>query len=182
MNKAIVMLADGVEECEALLVVDILRRAGTEVVTVSINKTTKVISSHQITLYADEIIKETNFEEADILVLPGGLKGTENLSMNQVVLEQCKNFAEKKMLAAICAAPSILASLGLLEGKKATVHPNFEEKMHGAVLTHGHVAVDGNIITGQGLAAGIEFSLELAARLEGKEKSEKVARGICCKI
>lgn len=180
MSKAIVFLADGFEECEGLMAVDLMRRAGIEVTTVSVGKSKTILSSHGIELRADALAAEADFAAADALVLPGGLAGTANLAASETVKEQCLAFyGSKRLLAAICAAPSILASLGLLEGRQATVHPNFENKMQGALLTHTPVACDGNIVTGRGLAASIEFALELVKRLAGEEKAEKVAGGIC---
>ena len=179
MSKAIVFFADGFEECEGLLVVDLLRRAGVEVTTASINGSTKIVSSHGITLFSDVIAEDADYESADIVILPGGLKGTENLAASAFVKQKCLEFAGKKKVAAICAAPSILASLGLLEGKKATVHPNFEDKMSGAELTHAQVSVDGNITTGQALGAAIPFALELIRQLAGEDKVAKVRKGIC---
>ena len=180
MSKAIVFFADGFEECEGLLVVDLLRRAGVEVTTASINGSTKINSSHGITLFSDVTAEDADYEAADIVILPGGLKGTENLAASAFVKQKCLEFADGKKVAAICAAPSILASIGLLEGKKATVHPKFEDKMPGAELTHAQVTVDGNITTGQALGAAIPFALELIRQLEGEEKVAKVRKGICC--
>ena len=179
MSKAIVFFADGFEECEGLLVVDLLRRAGVDVKTASINGSTKILSSHGITLFADLCAEDADYAAADIVILPGGLKGTENLAASTFVKEKCLEFADGKKVAAICAAPSILASLGLLEGRKATVHPNFEDKMSDAKLTHEQVTVDGNITTGQALGAAIPFALELVRQLEGEEKVAKVRKGIC---
>ncbi len=179
MSKAILWMANGVEECEALLVVDLLRRAGVEVQTASIHDGISVLSSHGIQIKADVPAAEADYASADLVILPGGKVGTENLSSCALVREQCVAFAGSKKVAAICAAPSILASLGLLEGKKATVHPGFESKMHGASLTHSPVAVDGNIITGQALGAAIPFSLELIRQLEGEKSVKKVAEAIC---
>ena len=125
MSKAVVFIADGLEECEGLLVVDILRRAGTEVTTASINGTKQVVSSHGITFITDTLAEEVDYDHADIVILPGGLRGTENLSASNFVRSRCLEFAAGKKIAAICAAPSIFASLGLLKGKKATVHPGF---------------------------------------------------------
>ena len=179
MSKAIVFLANGFEECEGLLVVDLLRRGGTEVTTASITGSTTVVSSHGVRLFADTVAEEADYEAADIVILPGGLKGTEHLAACDFVKQKCVEFAAGKKVAAICAAPSILASLGLLDGKEATVHPHFEEKMPGAILTHGQVAVADNITTGQALGAAIPFALELLHQLEGDEKVEKVRKGIC---
>ena len=179
MSKAIDFIADGLEECEGLLVVDILRRAGTEVVTASVNGTNQVLSSHGITFFTDTLAAEADYDHADLVILPGGLKGTENLSSSEVVRNRCLEFAAGKKVAAICAAPSILASLGLLRGKKATVHPSFEARMDGCELTHMPVTVDGNITTGQALGAAIPFALELAKQLEGEEAADRVAAAIC---
>lgn len=114
MSKAIVFFADGFEECEGLLVVDLLRRAGVDVKTASINGSTKILSSHGITLFTDLCAEDADYAAADIVILPGGLKGTENLAASSFVKEKCLEFADGKKVAAICAAPSILASLGLL--------------------------------------------------------------------
>ena len=180
MSRAVIMLADGLEECEALVVLDILRRAGAEAITASVTGNKTITSSRKVVFQADSLAEDLDFSSFDALILPGGIPGTHHLAESGIVKEQCIAFSESgRILAAICAAPSIFAALGLLEGKKATVHPSFEEKMNGAHLSHTHVACDGNIVTGQGLAAAIEFGLELAERLEGKEKAEKVAKGIC---
>lgn len=179
MSKAVIFFADGLEECEGLLVVDLLRRAGTEVIIASVTGQRDILSSHGIRLQADVLAKDVDYDSADIVILPGGLKGTENLSYSSFVRQKCMEFAVNKKVAAICAAPSILASLGLLDGKCATVHPNFEDKMPGAHLTHAPVTVDGNITTGQALGAAIPFALELVLQLEGEETVKKVSRGIC---
>ncbi len=179
MSKAVVFIADGLEECEGLLVVDILRRAGTEVTTASINGTKQVVSSHGITFITDTLAEEVDYDHADIVILPGGLRGTENLSASSFVRSRCQEFAAGKKIAAICAAPTVLAGLGLLDGKKATCHPNAEAGMNGAELTHLPVAVAGNITTGQALGAAIPFALELARQLEGEEAAERVRKAIC---
>jgi 4-methyl-5(b-hydroxyethyl)-thiazole monophosphate biosynthesis len=179
MSKAVIFFADGLEECEGLLVVDLLRRAGTEVIIASVTGQRDILSSHGICLQADVLAEDVDYDSADIVILPGGLKGTENLSKSSFVRQKCMEFAANKKVAAICAAPSILASLGLLDGKCATVHPNFEDKMPGAHLTHAPVTVDGNITTGQALGAAIPFALELVLQLEGEETVKKVSRGIC---
>lgn len=177
--KAIVFLADGFEECEALIVVDILRRAGVETVMASVSDRLEVISSRDIIVKADALAAETDFSDADIVVLPGGRLGTENLSASGIVRKQCTAFASSKMLAAICAAPSALAGFGLLEGKKATCHPDFESQMAGAELTHESVTADGNIITGQGLGAAFDFAFELVRILTGEDTARQIRKAIC---
>ena len=179
--KAVVFLADGFEECEALITVDILRRAGVETVMASVMERRQVESSRNIKVIADEMAADIDFDSADLIVLPGGRLGTENMAESPVVAEKCRDFAssEGKYVAAICAAPSLLASLGLLEGKKATCHPDFESHMAGAELTGKSVAVDGNLITGQGLGATFDFVFELVSMLAGKECADRIKSSIC---
>lgn len=177
--KAVVFLADGFEECEALIVVDILRRAGVETIMASIMGRLDVKSSRQIIVLADALAEEVDFENADLVFLPGGRLGTDHLGRNDIVLEKCREFAEKKYIAAICAAPSIIAKLQLLEGKKATCHPDYEDKMSGAILTNDSVTVDGNIITGQGLGATFEFAFKLVELFSGDSKEKQIKSAIC---
>lgn len=179
MKKVIVFLADGFEECEALIVVDILRRAGILVTMASVMGRLDVPSSRNIVVKADMLAEDADFDLADMIYLPGGRAGTENLQKSEIVLKQCREFAEQKMVSAICAAPSILAGLGILEGKKATCHPDFEEHMFGAFLTRESVTVDGNIITGQGLGATFSLAFELVRELCGIEKEQQIKRAIC---
>lgn len=181
MSKAIVFLAPGLEECEGLIVVDILRRAGVEVATASITDSLSVTSAHNITLQADVLAADADYGAADMVVLPGGLPGTKNLAACQLVKDQCRAFAADaaKWVAAICAAPSVLGGLGLLQGKAATSHPGFEDKLYCAEVTHAEFTRDGNIITGRGLGAAIPFALELAAVLEGREKADAIRAAIC---
>ena len=166
----VVFLADGFEEGEGILVVDILRRAGLEVIMASIMGRRDVCSSRGILVHADCLAENVEFEKAKMIFLPGGRLGTENLSKCELVKEQCMVFANCKYVAAICAAPSILASLGLLNGKKTTAHPDFREKMKGATFCKENVVVDGNIITGNGLGATIPFSLKLVDALVGAKR------------
>lgn len=177
--KAVVFLADGFEECEALIVVDILRRAGIETVMASIGEQLEVDSSRHIKVLADTLADDVDYESADLVLLPGGRLGTENLGKSELVLKKCREFAKNKHVAAICAAPSILAGQGLLEGKKATCHPDFEDRMPGALLTGESVTVDGTIITGQGLGATFDFSFKLVELLIGDDKVQQIKKAIC---
>ena len=179
--KAIVFLADGFEECEGLIVVDILRRAGVETVMASVMSGLQIDSSRHIRVLADVMADEVDYDTVDLIVLPGGRLGMENLCKNELVREKCLEFAANKFAAAICAAPHVFADLGLLEGKRATCHPDFEAQMGGALLTGESVTVDGNIITGQGLGASFDFAFELVNKLVGEETSEKIRKAICYK-
>ncbi len=145
----------------------------------SVAKKIEVDSSRHIVVKADTMAENVDYESVDLIVLPGGRLGTENLEHNKLVLEKCREFAEKKNIAAICAAPSILAGLGLLNDKKATCHPNYEDRMYNAILTHESVSIDENIITGQGLGATFDFAFEIVRQLDGDNKVAKIKQAIC---
>lgn len=176
-GDVIVFLADGFEECEGLLVVDLLRRTGLKVVMASIMGRRDVKSSREILIQADCHAEDVNYRSAKMIVLPGGRLGTENLGKSDIVLEQCKAFAKEKYVAAVCAAPSILAGVGLM--KRATVHPDFKDGMGDVEVLDESVVVDGNIITGQGLGATIPFALKLVEFLAGTDKAKRIAEAIC---
>lgn len=179
MEKVYVFLADGFEEIEGLTVVDILRRAGICVETVSVMGRREITGSHQILLMADRIFEETDFEDAVMLVLPGGMPGTNYLAAHEGLAELLKN-AQKKGIktAAICAAPSVLGGLGLLQGKHAVCYPGFEEQLEGAFVGKEPVAVDGTVTTSRGMGTAIPFALSLTAQLKDEETAEKLAKGI----
>ncbi|MBQ7859784.1 MAG: DJ-1/PfpI family protein [Faecalibacterium sp.] len=182
MSKAVVFFADGTEECEALLVIDLLRRADVEVVVASAMGRLQLVTSHNITLMADALAEEADYTNADLLVLPGGIPGTPNLAANAAVVAAVKQFcAQGKKVAAICAAPSILADLGLLQGKKATAHAAFQDKLPGAVVLDEEVVVDGNITTSYGLGGAIPFGLELVRQLAGAETADRIKAAIAYK-
>ena len=160
MSKAVVFFAEGTEECEALLVVDLLRRAKVEVTVASASGSREILSSHKIRITADALAEEVDYSDVDLVVLPGGIPGTPNLAANKTVTDTCTAFAKSgKKVAAICAAPSVLASLGLLEGKNATAHAGFQDKLAGAHVLDAEVVVDGNITTSYGLGGAIPFAL-----------------------
>ena len=144
MSKAVVFFAEGTEECEALLVVDLLRRAKVDVTVASASGSREILSSHKIRITADALAEEVDYSDVDLVVLPGGIPGTPNLAANKTVTDTCTAFAKSgKKVAAICAAPSVLASLGLLEGKNATAHAGFQDKLAGAIVHDEEVVVDG---------------------------------------
>ena len=179
MKKVSVLLADGFEEVEALTAVDLLRRAKMYVDTVSSTDEYKVCGAHGINVQTEDMFDEVNFVEFDMIVLPGGMPGTTNLKEHEGVRRVVKDFVEEgKPVGAICAAPTILADLDLLKGKRVTSYQYCEADIQGAVLTHAPVAVDGNIITGQGVGSAIDFALKLVEKLEGPEKAKEIAEAI----
>lgn len=179
MSKVYIFLADGFEDIEGLTVVDLMRRAQIDIQTVSIKDTKEVQTSHGITLFADRIFEETDFGDADMLVLPGGMPGTRYLGEYQPLTDLLTDFYEKGgKIAAICAAPSVFAKLGFLKGRTATSYPSFMEKLDGAVTTEAAVAVDGNVTTSRGLGTAIDFALSLIAQLTGEAKAEEIASSI----
>ena len=179
MSKLAIFLADGFEEIEGLTVVDICRRCRLTIDTVSIKDTKEVISSHGIPLQTDLLLSELDFDAYDILILPGGLKGTNNLEACEPLKEAVRDFVAKdKYIAAICAAPSIFGHMGLLQGKKATSYPTFESHLEGAEVTGAGVTRDGRIITGRSMAYSVPFALTIAEIFAGKETAEKVASDI----
>lgn len=178
MKTVIVFLADGFEECEALASVDLMRRAGINVITASVMGRLDVMAAHNVLIRADVLAEDADYDAADMVVLPGGGIGTQNLSKSETVKEQCISFAKDKLVAAICAAPTVLAGLGLMEGRRATCYPGMENMMRGAVMVPEKTVTDGNIITGQAPGAAFVFALELIRTLLGNEAAEKVAEGI----
>ncbi len=179
MSKVYVFLADGFEEIEGLTVVDLLRRAKIETEMVSIMDTKEVVGSHKITITADSLFAENDYEDAACLVLPGGMPGTLNLGNHEGLCEVLKKqYEENKMLAAICAAPSVFGQLGFLQGRIATCYPGFESKLEGAIVCAAKVAVDGNVTTAKGMGAAIDFSLKLIEQLLNKETADEISEGI----
>lgn len=178
MSKAYIFLAEGFEEIEALTVVDFLRRAEIEISMVSVTGDKKVKGSHQITVLADILFEEASFEDADILIFPGGMPGTTNLMKHEGLDKLLREFHKKnKNIAAICAAPSVLGSKGLLAGKRATCYPGFESKLTGSITADQDVVVDGNIITSKGPGTAMDFSLALISKLVGKDTAKRIADG-----
>ena len=182
MAKVYVFLADGFEDVEALIPIDVLRRGGVEVVTVSTTDFPLVESAHGVNIEADLQFEQCDFSDADLLMLPGGMPGAANLFDHEGVCKAvCSQAAAGKKIAAICAAPAVvLAQLGLLEGKKATCYPGFEQvlKEAGAQYTGDLVTVDGNITTGEGPAAAFPYAYELLTQLVNKATSDQIAEGM----
>lgn len=181
MSKIGIFIANGCEEVEALAVVDILRRGEVETETISITDIAQVTSSRRITFLTDTVKSAVTFSHYDGIILPGGMPGALNLEADATVQQVIREFAaEGKLVAAICAAPGVLGKAGLLEGKKATCHPGFEDKLLGAECCEKEVVVDGNIITSRGMGTAVAFGLAILAYLKGHEAAEKVAAGLVC--
>lgn len=179
MKRAVVLMANGTEECEALIAANILKRAGIRVATASVNYTKTIRSSNGTKIITDIKVNKIDFTKVDMIVLPGGMPGTKNLYRKKIVHNILYHFhGRNKYIAAICAAPSILGALGLLKNKKATCYPGFEKYLKGAQIRHKHVVTDGNIITGSGLGNAIPFSLELVRQLKGGLAAYTVAKKI----
>lgn len=179
-KKVLVFLVDGFEEIEALAPIDLLRRAGVEVVTVSIKEEKAVMSSRNVKVFTDEILKNIKFDEYDMIVLPGG-PGYINYNNSTILLEKIKQFVQNKKIAAICAAPVILANLGILNGVESVCFPACvdELKEKGAiVLENEKVITRGNITTSKSAGTAIDFALELINVLCGEETSLKIKNQI----
>lgn len=179
MAKVYVFLADGFEDIEAIAPIDILRRSGMSVTTVSVNGTDQVTSAHGVTIKADTVIENARLDDADILMLPGGMPGSANLDshdgVRKALLEQAR---QGRHIGAICAAPMVLGHLGLLKGRKATCYPGFETELTGAQYTAQTVTVDGNIITGEGPAAAFEYAYRIVELLKDKDTADALRHGM----
>ncbi len=179
MSKVYIFFADGLEEIEGLTVVDMMRRVGIDISIVSMNDTLKVTGSHKIVMEADMLLKDVDVSAGDMFVLPGGLPGTTHLAESRELAKILKKaYAAGKYVAAICAAPSVLGGLGLLDGKKATCYPGFEDKLTGAHCLTDNVVTDKNIITSRGMGTAIEFSARLIALLKDEKTADELKKSI----
>lgn len=179
MAKIALLFTTGTEECEALNVVDILRRAGEELSIVAVSDNKTVTGSHDITILADEIISEHDFSKDDVLIIPGGAPGTDNLEADSFVQKAVDEMNSKgKLICAICAAPKILGHKGLLKGRKAGIYPGLEAELEGANVSFDEVSIDGNFVTSRGLGTAIPFALAILSILEGKDVSDTMAERI----
>jgi len=170
-----IFLAHGFEEIEALTVVDLLRRADLQVKSVSIMEERLVYGAHGIGIEADILLKAADFKHCSMLVFPGGMPGTTNLCNHKELIEEVKQFyAEGKPLAAICAAPMVLAKAGLFDGHEATIYPGMEAELTGAVPAAGSVVKSGQLITSKGPGTAMDFALALIAELKGEETAREI--------
>ncbi|MDR2791242.1 MAG: DJ-1/PfpI family protein [Tannerellaceae bacterium] len=176
MKKAYVFLAEGFEETEAVGTIDILRRSGIETIVVAVGNSLQVTGSHALTVSADVLLSETGVSDADVLVLPGGMPGATNLYNSADLCQRLlAHHAEGKLIAAICAAPFILGKLKLLDGRRATCYPGFEQLLDKATVTHAAVEVDSPFITARGPAYVFPFALAIVAALIGSTVADQTA-------
>lgn len=174
-----VFFGERFEEIEALSVVDILKRAGHDVETVSAGHSHHVGGSHSIVIKTDFTVDEVWFKSYDMIVLPGG-PGHPNLEKCSILMKYVKKFAEEgKYVAAICASPSILGRAGILQGKRVTCFPGYEAECKGAVCTGAEAEWDGNIITGRSAGCAVPFALKIIEAIDGAEAAKKMADSLC---
>jgi len=180
MAKVYVFLANGFEDVEALIPVDVLRRGGVDVITVSTTDSDIVESAHGVGIQADVMFDECDFSDADLLMLPGGMPGASNLAAHEGVCEALQaQQAKGKRISAICAAPAVvLSQIGILDGKRATCYPGFEQMFTTAVYTGELVTVDGLVTTAEGPAAAFPYAYELLAQLVDEQTADQIAEGM----
>lgn len=176
--KVYIFLADGFEEIEGLTVVDLLRRAGADIAMVSIMGRKEITGSHGITVMADQLI-EDGLEEADFLVLPGGMPGTRHLANHRGLADLLvKQYEAGKKIGAICAAPSVLGGLSFLKDRKATSYPGSLADLPVGEYLEEEVVVDGHVTTSRGLGTAIPFALSLIGQIYGQDKADEIAKSI----
>ena len=165
-------LADGFEECEALAPLDILRRGGVDIKTVGIGKD-YICGTHGVTIKADLNENDVSLEGLEAVILPGGMPGTTNLENNETV-KKAVEYANRtnKLICAICAAPKILGSMGILKDKKATCFPGFEKNLISANISNLSVVKDGNIITAKGAGVAFDFGFEILSALKNSKTAD----------
>ncbi|HBR18215.1 MAG: hypothetical protein A3G39_06070 [Deltaproteobacteria bacterium RIFCSPLOWO2_12_FULL_43_16] len=182
MKKVLIPLAQGFEEIEALAVVDILRRAGVEVVMAG-TVDNPIEGRNRIKVLADAPLESVKEQDFDMIVLPGGAVGTENLKKDMRVKEIVERLYKKgRFITAICAAPTVLSAIGVTAGRTVTSHPTVRTKLEKEKISDERIVVDGNIITSQGPGTAVEFAFKLVEVLLGKEKVAEVNKGVLARI
>jgi protein deglycase len=179
-KKILVPIAEGFEMIEALSIVDVFRRAGAHVDLAAVTDNLQVTSSHRVKVIADLHLSDCIDKNYDLIALPGGIPGAQNLQKSTILTELLKKQNnQNKLYGAICAAPAlVLEHHGLLQGKNATCHPGFAEKLSSHAYIHERVVVDKNCVTSRGAGTSIEFALELLGIIMGEEKKREVAKGM----
>ena len=179
MDGVYAFLAEGLEEVECLAAMDVLKRGGVKVTLVSVGNTRAITGAHGFQIGADKTFSEIDPSQADVLFLPGGMPGTINLEKHEGLSTALIDAAAgNRRIAAICAAPSVLGKLGILDGRKATCYPGFEEHLQGAKHVGDGVVTDGNITTARGLGYALDLGLELLRLLKGEEAARQVKAAI----
>ncbi|MCL2013544.1 MAG: DJ-1/PfpI family protein [Oscillospiraceae bacterium] len=179
MKNVCIFLANGFEEIEAVTAADMLRRASIGVNIVSLTGNIQVAGKNRILLTADILHEDADYSAVDMLILPGGMPGTENLMKSSALTELIRSFNQTgRYIAAICAAPIVLGKAGILKGVKAACYPGFEDQLGGAVPSTERCVVSGNIITSRGPGTALEFALTLITLLAGKEKSDTLSKTV----
>lgn len=183
-KKVVVFMAEGFEEMELTISVDVIRRAGIDVKIAGLNKEIKpVTGSRGMKMIPDISIDEVDTDSIDLIILPGGLEGTRNLGENDKVLSIVKTMAESgKKVAAICAAPAVLNRVGVLVGKTATSHPAAKDYMKHVNYSEERVVVDGNIITSRAAGTAFEFAFRIIKELIGESHVSEVNKGVLAKL
>ena len=182
MKKVLVPLAPGFEEIETVTVVDILRRAGAQVV-LAATEEGPIEGSRGVCVVPDTLIDQVDDRDFDLVVLPGGQPGTANLQKNETVKSIIKNMHQsKKQVAAICAAPIVLQSAGILKNAVTTSHPSVQDQLHEIEYSEERVVVDGQIITSRSPGTALEFALKLVEILFGRERMEAVNSGVMARL
>lgn len=179
MKKVYLFLAPGFEETEAIGCIDVLRRGGLDVMLVSVMGDSSVESAHHVTIQTDITLNDVDLEQAEALVLPGGMPGAEHLKNTQQLRDMIQTFYGRGgLIVAICAAPMVFGDMGLLAGKRVTCYPGFEKFLTGAHAVADSVVTDGNIITAKGPAFAYDYGLAILAKLRGDATAKEVASGM----
>ena len=177
MPEAVIILADGFEEIEAITCIDLIRRSNTPITILGLNSL-EIKGSHEIQVKADLLLEDYS-KDFDVLILPGGLPGTTNLAQSSELIDLIKkSFSENRLCAAICAAPVVLAKAGVLKGLKATCYPGFEDKLGEAIYTEETVVHDANVITSRGAGTAVPFALKIIQYICGNEVADTIASNI----
>ena len=179
MNQVFIQLAEGFEEIEAVTIIDVLRRAEIEVITVSITGKSFVRGAHNIVIQADTLFEDVNFDDGSMIILPGGMPGAKNLNEHKGLKNQILAYESSgKFLGAICAAPMVFGNLSIFKGRKAVCYPGFEKYINDADIQKIPFVVDERIITGRGVGAALKFSLEIVKIVKGVDIAERLRQAM----
>jgi 4-methyl-5(b-hydroxyethyl)-thiazole monophosphate biosynthesis len=174
MARVGIVLADGFEELEAVAIIDVLRRAEIDIVSAGLHNG-PVPSARHVQVIPDTVIDTITADDFDMLVLPGGIPGSDNLNADERVGDLIREFNDKgKIMGAICAAPYVLANAGILNGKRATSYPSFRDRLGSAIYEEKTVVEDGNVLTSRGPGTALCFALAIVEKFAGKEKAQQI--------